>query len=203
MKRSLPLVLALAVAFLGIVPLTASAAMPGNYTALKLGGYFPQSDDLEEFDTGFNGEIAFGHYFTPNIAGEIGIGYFQADTETIVFFDPVLGLFTADAKLKVYPVTLNIKFVHPVQNFELYAMGGVGIYFAKLEVGASALGLVASDSDDDTAFGVNLGVGANFYITPNVYLGGEVKYLWAEPSFFDVDVKIDGIQATANIGYRF
>lgn len=202
MKRSLSLVLGLAVVLLGITPLAATAAMPsmpGNYAAIKLGAYFPQSDDLEEFDTGFNGEIAFGHYFTPNLAGEIGIGYFQSESGSIVFFEPGVGLFTADAELKVVPVTLNVKLVYPLQNVELYALGGIGIYFSKLEV--NALGL--SDSDDDTAFGVNLGVGINVNITPNVYLGGEVKYLWAEPSFFDVDAKIDGFQATANLGYRF
>jgi opacity protein-like surface antigen len=203
MKRSLPLILALAVVLLGIAPLTASAAIPGNYTALKLGGYFPQSDDLEDFDTGFNGEIAFGHYFTPNIAAELGIGYFKSETDTFFVFDPFIGLVTADAEVTVIPVTLNVKLAYPVGGIELYGLAGVGVYITELELSATALGLGISESDDDTAFGFNLGLGANFNITPNVYLGAEVKYLWAEPSFFDVDVKIDGVQATANIGYRF
>jgi len=29
------------------------------------------------------------------------------------------------------------------------------------------------------------------------------EYFWAEPSLGGVDVKIDGINLTANIGYRF
>jgi opacity protein-like surface antigen len=195
--------------FLGIAPLTASAMTPGNYAAIKLGGYFPQSDDLDEFDTGFNGEIALGHYFTPNIAGELGIGYFKSESDTAFGFDPSIGLVTADAELTVIPVTLNVKLAYPVGGIELYALAGVGVYISEVEINATALGLGLSDSDDDTAFGFNLGLGANFNITPNVYLGAEVKYLWAEPSFsfplflLEGDVKIDGIQATANLGYRF
>jgi hypothetical protein len=34
-------------------------------------------------------------------------------------------------------------------------------------------------------------------------LGVEGKYFWAYPEFDSVKVHIDGIQATANIGYRF
>lgn len=199
MKQSLRLVPVLAVLLLGVAPLASPAAIPGNYAAVKLGGYFPQSNDLEEFDNGFNGEIAFGHYFTPHIAGEIGIGYFQSETDTVLLFDPLFGLFSVDAELKVYPVTLNIRLVHPVQNVELYVLGGVGIYFSELEI--SAMGI--SDSDDDAAFGINLGLGVNFNVSPNMYVGGELKYLWAEPSFFDSDAEIDGFQATANLGYRF
>lgn len=164
-----------------------------------------------EFDTGFNGEIAFGHYFTPNIAGELGIGYFKSETDTAFGFDPSLGLVTADAELTVIPVTLNVKLAYPVGGIELYALAGVGVYISEMKIHGTvpAFGLSISDSDDDTAFGFNLGLGANFNITPNVYLGAEVKYLRAEPSFsfpfllLEGDVKIDGIQATANLGCRF
>jgi opacity protein-like surface antigen len=185
MKRSLPLVLALAAVLLGIAPLSASAAMPENAVAIKLGGYFPQEDlDDAEFDTGLNVEISFTRYFHPNFALELGIGYFNTENDF-------------DAEVTSYPITLNLKAVYPVGGVELYALGGLGAYYAKLEVGGF--------DENDTVLGWQLGVGANFNITPIVYIGAEAKYLWAKPDFgFPIgELKIDGIQATANLGYRF
>ena len=45
---------------------------PSNYVVGKLGVYIPTSNDLSGYDTGFNGEFAFGHYFNPYLALEIG-----------------------------------------------------------------------------------------------------------------------------------
>jgi hypothetical protein len=49
-----------------------------NYVTLKAGIYSPQSNELDGFDEGFNGEIAFGHYFHRNVAIEIDIGYLRS-----------------------------------------------------------------------------------------------------------------------------
>ena len=46
-------------------------------------------------------------------------------------------------------------------------------------------------------------MGGNFDLSGKVFLGLEGKYFWANPEFDSVNVHIDGIQATANIGYRF
>ncbi len=183
MKRSLPLVLSLAVVLLGIAPLTASAAMPENAAAIKLGGYIPQANDVDNFDTGFNMELSFTRYFHPNFALELGVGYFKSEDE---------------AELTSYPITLNLKAVYPVGGVELYALGGIGAYYAKWETPTGF-------DENDTVLGYQLGVGANFDISPVVYIGAEAKYLWAKPDFgFPVgERKIDGIQATANLGYRF
>jgi opacity protein-like surface antigen len=183
MKRSLPLVLALAVVLLGIAPLTASAAIPENAVAIKLGGYFPQANDVDDFDTGFNMEISFTRYFHPNFALELGVGYFKSENDFNV-------------ELTSYPITLNLKAVYPVGGVELYALGGLGAYYVKVENGFD---------ENDTVLGLQLGVGANFDITPVVYIGAEAKYFWAKPDFGgpNGELKIDGIQATANLGYRF
>ena len=169
-------------------------AAPPNYVALKLGGYFPQHSDMDEFDTGFNGEIALGHYFNPNVAVEFSVGYFETSGSDE----------GVNADIKSYPILLSIKAVAPISGGELYALAGGGLYITELD--ASALGV--NLSSDDTPFGFQLGVGGNFNLSPNVYLGLEAKYFWAKPSFdilgvTSVDVHIDGIQTTANIGYRF
>ena len=171
-----------------------SFAAPPNYVALKLGGYFPQNSDMDNFNAGFNGEIAVGHYFNPNVALEFSVGYLESSGNEA----GVSGDITS------YPILLSIKGVAPVTGGELYAIAGGGIYITNLD--ASALGV--NVSSDDNPFGFQLGVGGNFNLSPNVYLGLEAKYFWAKPSFdllgvTSLDVHIDGIQTTANIGYRF
>ena len=182
MKRLLSLVLALAVVLPGIAPLTASAAMPENAAAIKLGGYIPQADDVDNFDTGINVELSFTRYFHPNFAFELGIGYFKSED---------------GAELTSYPITLNAKAVYPIGDLEIYALGGIGAYYVTVESG--------DFDENDTVVGYQLGVGANIDITPVVYIGVEAKYLWASPDFgFPIGkVDIDGMQASANLGYRF
>lgn len=177
-----------------IFAIPALAASPSNYGTLKLGGYFPQNSDMDNFDSGFNGEVAFGHYFNPNIAAEFSVGYFKTEGSDA----------GVNGEITSYPILLSIKAVLPLSGGELYALAGGGIYITNLD--ASALGV--NVSSDDNPFGFHLGVGGNLNLSPNLFLGLEAKYFWAKPSFdllgvTSVDVHIDGIQATANIGYRF
>ncbi|MBP2679321.1 MAG: hypothetical protein H6Q82_2386 [Deltaproteobacteria bacterium] len=165
-------------------------AAPPNYGVLKLGGYLPQASDVEDFDDAFYGELGLGHYFTNNWAIELGVGY----TETEASVSDATGSTSVD--LMIIPLTLGIRGSIPVGGFEPFATAGIGAYIT--EVDASGSG-----SEDDTAFGYYVGAGANFNVSPNIFLGVEGKYFWAEPSLGGVDVKIDGINLTANIGYRF
>lgn len=181
---------------------SAFADISPNYVALKLGGYLPQSDDLEDFDDSIYGELAFGHYFNRNIAAEFGVGYTTTNaslTET----DPILGTASLDVDVTIIPITLGVKGFIPLGNFEPFATAGVGLYYSKAEVSASIAGFGASASENDTAFGFYLGAGANFNVAPNILLGLEGKYFWAKPSFEGEDVEIDGITLTANLGFRF
>jgi hypothetical protein len=64
-----------------------------NYVAVKAGIYSPTSD-LDDLDTGFAGEVVFGHYYPYNLALEVGIGHFDTDgtfTEIIPFFVAITG----------------------------------------------------------------------------------------------------------------
>lgn len=176
---------------------TFAASFP-NYAVLKLGGYFPQSDDLDEFDNSFYGEIGFGHYFSPNIALDLGIGYANPSASES---DPTGSI---DVDLTIIPITVGIKVLTTLENIEPYAMAGIGLYYADADLTVNIPGIGSfSDSDSDTAFGGYIGLGANFNFTPNTFIGLEGKYFLASPSFEGIDVDIDGITFTANIGYRF
>ena len=73
------------------------------------------------------------------------------------------------------------KGICPVGSLEAHIGNGeigIGIYLADFEgvVTHNVLGTIRLD-DDDTVFGVNLGVGANYNITEKVFIGVEGKYI--------------------------
>jgi len=192
------------------------AAMGGavenpNYFTLKAGIYSPQSDDLEDFDTGFNGEISYGRYFHPNFALELGIGYFETEGTSSGFY-PILGGWREKDEITAIPLTLTAKGIYPTQYVDLFGGVGIGLYFAsgEADLSTTALGPLSFD-DDDTVFGFHLGLGANFNITERLFVGVEGKYLWAEAEFEDtvfgipveLDADLEGFTVTGNVGFRF
>ena len=182
-----------------------------NYVTLKGGIYSPESDDLEDFDTGFNVEIAFGHYFHKNFALELGIAYFETEA-SFSGFNPILGNWSEKDEITAIPVTLTAKGIYPTEHVELFAGAGIGAYFVNGEsdISTSAFGSFSFD-DNDTVFGFHLSLGGNFNITENIFLGIEGKYLWAEAEFeesvfgvpIELDADLEGFIVTGNIGFRF
>ena len=194
-----------------LVGVSAFAEGPPNYAALKLGMFFPQNVDVNgagdlDMDSAFYGELALGHFVDKNWGIELGVGYTKPNKSVSV--TSTAGSASADIDLTIIPVTLGVVGRLPMQGFEPYAMAGIGAYFTELEVSGSAsipgIGSASgSASESETAFGWYLGLGCNFNITKEFYLGVEGKYSWLYPSFSGLDVDVDGISVTANIGYRF
>lgn len=207
MKRYLVLAVCVCLATV-IWAMPVSGAQLQNYVVGKMGFYSPDSNDLEGFDNGFNGEIALGHYFGPNLAGEIGLGYFGTSGK-FYGYDVDAGYFSEDFDIDVTPVTLSLKAVFPVaRHIEFYGIGGIGAYFVRGSIDVATEYWGDYDlSDDDTAFGAHLGGGFNINLDRRIFLGAEAKYIWAEADFkndFDnLSVDLGGFVFTANLGYRF
>lgn len=181
-----------------------------NCVTLKGGIYSPQSDDLEDFDTGFNGGISYGRYFHPNFALELGVGYFETEA-TFTGFAPILGIVGEEDEITAIPLTLTAKGTYPTKYVEPYVLGGIGLYFVSVESDLSIGFFEFSLDDDDTVFGFHLGLDANFNITERLFIGVEGKYLWAEAEFEDsvlgipveLDADLEGFTVTGNVGFRF
>jgi outer membrane protein W len=175
-----------------------------DYFVLKGGIYKPQSNNLSDFSTGFNGEIAYGHYYNSNWAVEAGTGYFatKANQEANYPFRA-----SADLDLKTIPLTVSLKGIIPVDKFEFYGLGGIGAYFTFADVDINYYGnRHVSYSDNNVLLGGFLGLGAQYNFNPKMFVGVEAKYLWTtKTTFRDTDAEVDlgGIQATINLGYRF
>jgi len=174
-----------------------------NYVTLKGGVYSPsKSYHLRDFNdgnrskldskTGFNGEIAVGHYFIPMLAIELGAGYFESKGSP----DAEPG----ETKLKVVPVLLTGKVLIPIGPvIEPYGEFGIGAYFTKLNITGNS-GRFSGDSK--ITYGLHAGAGINFNITDTTFVGVEGRYLWAKPKYGGQYINMDGFTATAVLGFR-
>ena len=196
-KTVLALFLVLTVALIGIAPSVSLAENPSNYVVLK-GGLYSPSDDFDlhgqkfNLDDGFVAEVAYGHYFMPMFALELGAGYFESKASAAI---PA-----GEAKFKVVPLTLTGKVLFPIGAIEPYGEFGIGGYITETDVSGTV-----NEALDSTksVFGLHAGAGVNFNITRNIFLGVEGRYLWAKPSWGGSDIKLDGFTVTANLGFRF
>jgi outer membrane protein W len=177
-----------------------------SYLVLKGGIYSPQNDKLDKFDTGFNGELAFGHYFNRNLAVEIASGFF----ETRATKDARFGISSAQATLdiNVVPLTVALKGIIPLDIWELYGIGGGGAYFlwTDSKVSTDSRSSSSSDKYNQTLGGGFLGIGASVKVSPTVFLGLEGKYLWTSAltvKNIDTDTNLNGFIATFNLGFLF
>lgn len=204
MKKNLLFMVSTAVLF-GIMPTAVSAQedKPANYMVLKGGIYSPsKSHDLSDFNagnttnldskTGFDGEVAIGHYFIPMLAVELGAGYFESKGSPAT--EP------GEVKLKVIPVLATAKALVTIGPIEPYGEFGLGAYFTTFDVSGNS-GNVSGSSK--VTYGFHAGAGINFNITESTFIGVEGRYLWATPSFGGQDIKLDGFTLTADLGFRF
>src|SRR5512145_676238 len=98
----------------------------GFSIAVKPGVYIPQKD-LKDFDTGVNGEVAAAYKFTPYFAVEGGIGYFNTE-DKLTQYGTVNGVpasFRDKLQIHVMPLTVSVKGILPVNQWDLYGFGGV------------------------------------------------------------------------------
>jgi opacity protein-like surface antigen len=186
--------------------------------SLKAGAFFPQIKDFESTDNGFNGEAAFGYRFHKNIAVEMGVGYLQiggnnsgAGNKSGIDY-----AFQTRVDSEVLPVTLSLKGILPVEQWEFYGFGGIGLYFFWGEAKDTAVvnGMTGSKTLNANAVkpGAHLGLGVNYNITPKIFIGAEGKYIWTPEVEFEGTVlgvpvassfQMGGIAVTAVVGYKF
>lgn len=187
---------------LGLTALTTDASgagQRGSYFALKGGIYSSSAEfDLDNIDvettfagdtdTGFAGEIAFGHYFMPSFALELGIGYFKSK-----------GVFTSeletlsDLDFHVIPVIVSAKVFVPLGPICPYGEFGLGAYFSEFNVSD-----YANTFDGTTTFGVHAGAGLNINVSSIVFMGVESRYVWDDPSFGDQQIDLNGDNYSLN-----
>lgn len=172
-----------------LMPLSASGQDKKNYAAVKTGLYtFTGGLEDSDFVTGFNGEIAIGHYLHSNIALEAGACYIHD------------GIIKGRREVRFVQIPLTAKGIYPLGNVEAVYGGGIGVNFAKLRGEFNGLHV----DDRDTVFGGHLLLGANFNISHATFIGIEGKYNFTEKARFNsVETNLNGYSVSANLGFRF
>lgn len=177
--------LALALALLALAAAPAPAAAD-SYLVLKGGYYWPTAEVLlaqaarQKLDPKLQGEIGVGTTFL-FFAVELSAGYMK--TQNLV------------VKVTATPVLATVKIRAPILMVAPYLEAGGGIYFAKATPFSGA-------SESKSAFGGHVGGGVDFQVS-SVLLGIEARYLFADPGFSMVGMRLDGATLTANLGFYF
>jgi opacity protein-like surface antigen len=113
--------------------------------------------------------------------------------------------------IDVYPVTFTFKAILPYKKWEFFGLAGAGVYIVSGTYDVDDHHH-HYDYDDDARLGGYLGAGIHYNLTRRIFVGVEGKYLWtdkAKLAFEEfgtplrVKFKMDGILATAVIGFKF
>jgi opacity protein-like surface antigen len=172
------------------------------FIAFKGGIYHP-TGDLDDYDTGFYGEIALNGYFSPNFALEAGIGYFETSDSGD---DVGLGR-TIDQDIYVIPLTVSLKGIMPFKVGEVYLGAGIGGYYVNSDLNLTFHGQTSDmGSDDDFTLGFQLFGGLDYNITDKVFIGFEGKYIYTDEAEVHngiAEFNLNGIFATGIFGFRF
>ncbi|MDO9693900.1 MAG: outer membrane beta-barrel protein [Candidatus Latescibacteria bacterium] len=193
-------ILLIAICAVGFAPLNSEAAAMGNYLTLKGGIYSPSKTfnlgnvDIEttfdsDTETGVAGEVAIGHYVLPTLALEFGVGYFNGKGT----LKPRTSAVLQQADFDVIPVLLTAKAFIPAGAIFPYGELGVGAYFTKFDVTDNA-----NTFEGDMTLGMHAGAGINVNITRKAFLGVEGRYVWANPSFGDQQIRLNDTEYALN-----
>jgi outer membrane protein W len=198
-KRALFLLIVFGLA--GLAPQSSGAERLGSYLALKGGIYSPSASfDLGNVDveaafkgdakSGVDGELAFGHFFLPTFALELGAGYFKAKGS----FDATGATGTHHRlDFNVIPIIVSAKAFIPAGPVDPYGELGIGAYITDFTVNDNT-----STFSGTTTFGAHAGAGLNINFSPHAFIGVEGRYVWANPSFGDQKIKLNDTEYTLN-----
>ncbi len=159
-----------------------------RYFVVKGGGFFPngkgpsndgKANGFKDFNVGYSIDTAIGFKPESYVACELGTGFYSADAERTNVSDYF------KYSVFVVPLTLTVKGLWKLGKAELFAGGGVGYYFAFLDINREnnngSTTVIISENVHGGAFGYHAVVGADMALKKNVALTTEFKWVVAKP----------------------
>lgn len=200
MKQKVIIIVVLCIMLASFFPLSVMAQdKPDNYVVARMGKYNTTGDlDDYDFKGKENAELMFGHYFSPNFVLEGGFGVIINEWKEAGVEIDIDGL----------SLLLTAKGVYPMEKFEFFGGGGIGLYKGQMDIYGIPL---FHYSEEETVFGFHIMIGASYDITQNWYLALEAKHHWTQeadykadlPTFPGVKTDLNGYGITLGIGWRF
>jgi len=171
-------------AILALGPLIATADYSGMFAPERigrwyigggLGGFNEESNSQlqnpdEQFGTFFSG----GYRLSRNIALEIDALLSHQEFDT-----PPAGINGRKSDFYTNGVGGVAKFILPLDRAELYAGGGIGIYTSTVQLDGNNF----EDDEDDTNFGYQLLLGADFFVSRHFSIGVEYRHFKLDANF--------------------
>ena len=186
-----------------MIPLTvtSAAALETGYFSVKAGTFLPNGNgsgnNLKDFDTGYNAELAVGYRPESYAALELGTGFYSA-SGTVSNAD-------SRSQKTVYsiPITATAKAILDLKKFELFAGAGFGYYFAfidnKMDFNNGGLPSI-QESSHGSALGYHLVAGSDYKVSQNLRLGADFKWFAVKPELELTDSQNVKTKATWDVG---
>lgn len=140
-----------------------------NSYFLVRGGWF-FSDEPSGMNTGTGAEVGLGMQPLRWLAAEGSIGFIDADD----YDDNVIN---KHLTIQMVPVTGTVRAILPINQFDLYALAGGGIYYTMLTSDNLNQSYSGSDSNDKVLFGYHYGGGASVLLGGGSSVGAEVRQI--------------------------
>jgi outer membrane protein W len=186
-----------------LIPLSVSsaAAFDTGYFSVKGGLFLPNGNSgensLKNFNTGYNGEVAFGFRPESYAALEIGTGFYSA-SGTVTNADS-----KSSKTIYSVPVTATAKAILDLDKYELFAGAGLGYYFAfidnKVDFYNGGLPSV-QESSHGNALGYHLVLGGDYKVSERFRLGADFKWFVVKPELELTDSQNVKTRATWDLG---
>ena len=172
-----------------------AAADEGSYLVLKGGMYLPTADNLlGQVSSALNsgtlpsgGDVELGFGAAWGLMGvQFAVGYFWTNSTSV--------------DLGSVPVTFVLQLRLPIAFVVPYLEAGVGMLVGTAKV--------ADLSNTKASFMAPLGGGVDVVLGA-VFVGAEARYLYVSPVTYhwsglpDTQLKLSGVNVTANLGFRF
>ena len=183
--------------------LMGSTAVAGEYedrmeTFFVQSGFYMPSKDFNDFDSDWGGYMALDGVFFLN--DYFGLGSYlygsSYDTEERGNIEYTLRSFIIGASAVGRL---------PLENFDLYALGGLGIAFNYATFEQKTNGFSAVSSADDWGLSFRGELGARYYLRESFSLGASLGYLYnkieIEYTAGDKDEKLSGFYIGVNAGW--
>jgi len=153
------------------------------------------------YDTGYSVGLALGYEFEYNIRLEAGIGYQANDLDEASAYG-----YTASADGDVSALTFMVNGYYDFKNstaFTPFVMAGIGL--ARIDVNFDSIeGENIDESDDDTVFAYQAGLGVGYALNDSVTLDLKYVYFATQDAEFDgVDVEISSHNVVLGIRFAF
>ena len=182
-------------------PSSSPPRTPRSYLFAKLGALVPRATDMDGFANGVAVEAGAGTRLTRYLAVEVGSGYLRTSQDETGSNSSV-GSYHMTQDLSAVPIVATVRLSGRAREFELYALGGAGLYLWSLGSDVSSSQYAPySFSGKDTGFGVHLGAGLSASLSRRFVLGLEAKVLVAQATFLDRTSNVDSAIVTVSVGY--